>query len=332
MKLHLDQEEFKVVIEACNKETGIRADMLEKDYYVTLVLRELAKLQGEGYAAYFRGGTALYKALGRINRFSEDIDITISIPEGMSKNAGKNYLKEFVNRFDNLPLVEDESRRSTHAQKRVRVYDYQPLYVRDEHDRLDRFGRVKIEATSFTKSEPFHDCMIQALIYSHASAEVREVLTSDYGIKGFNVVTQTLERIFVDKLFAAQSCFDEGKYRDSSKHLYDIAIMSEIDDIKGLLSESSSGLLTELIGYKRSDEVAALRSDLSAVKLEDFALAQNLKSADRESLEAGFASMLNIYVFDDVDLMDFDFALGRYQRSLRLAAMYSNYEQSLPVN
>lgn len=47
-----------------HERTGYRADVLEKDYYVVLVLEELAGKQRNGLKAYFKGGTALYKALG----------------------------------------------------------------------------------------------------------------------------------------------------------------------------------------------------------------------------------------------------------------------------
>lgn len=51
---------------------GVRLDILEKDYYVSLLLRELAEKQKE-LPAYFKGGTALYKAQKSIRRFSQDM-------------------------------------------------------------------------------------------------------------------------------------------------------------------------------------------------------------------------------------------------------------------
>lgn len=54
MKLHLDRDAFRVLIESIHKETGYRSDVLEKDYYVVLLLQELAKKQENGLAAYFK--------------------------------------------------------------------------------------------------------------------------------------------------------------------------------------------------------------------------------------------------------------------------------------
>lgn len=41
MKLHKDTDAFKVLISNVSERTGYREDVLEKDYYVTLILEEL---------------------------------------------------------------------------------------------------------------------------------------------------------------------------------------------------------------------------------------------------------------------------------------------------
>ena len=61
MKLHEDKFAFLNIINLIHEDSSIRADILEKDYYVTLLLRELAGKQVT-LPAYFKGGTALYKA------------------------------------------------------------------------------------------------------------------------------------------------------------------------------------------------------------------------------------------------------------------------------
>ena len=75
MKLHEDKDAFGLLLENIHEKTGYRTDVLEKDYYVLLILQELSNFQADGLPAYFKGGTALYKALKTTNRFSEDIDL-----------------------------------------------------------------------------------------------------------------------------------------------------------------------------------------------------------------------------------------------------------------
>lgn len=78
MKLHEDKYSFQNIIRLTHVASGIRGDIIEKDYYVTMLLRELAQKQ-PSLPAYFKGGTALYKAQKSIRRFSEDIDLTVCV-------------------------------------------------------------------------------------------------------------------------------------------------------------------------------------------------------------------------------------------------------------
>lgn len=41
MKLHKDRQAMEVLITNISGRTGVRRDVLEKDYYVTLLLKEL---------------------------------------------------------------------------------------------------------------------------------------------------------------------------------------------------------------------------------------------------------------------------------------------------
>ena len=45
MKLHLDSDAFRVLIEQVSENTGYRQDVIEKDYYVSMLLQELAQFQ-----------------------------------------------------------------------------------------------------------------------------------------------------------------------------------------------------------------------------------------------------------------------------------------------
>jgi hypothetical protein len=64
---------------------GIGPRQVEKDYWVTEILRELvAQFDGE---FLFKGGTSLSKAYGLIERFSEDIDLLLMSEEGGQADA-----------------------------------------------------------------------------------------------------------------------------------------------------------------------------------------------------------------------------------------------------
>ena len=101
MILHNDKVAFEQIIDIISKESGVRRDVLEKDYYVTLLLFELAKQPNQGYA-YFKGGTALYKALRSIRRFSEDIDLTVFIEDCPSANQARKRLEKATLQFQSM--------------------------------------------------------------------------------------------------------------------------------------------------------------------------------------------------------------------------------------
>lgn len=71
---------------------GMRPAILEKDYYVTEVLREVATAAGDH--VLFKGGTSLSKGWGLIERFSEDIDLFLDPHSFTPSLAGKKLDRE----------------------------------------------------------------------------------------------------------------------------------------------------------------------------------------------------------------------------------------------
>ena len=125
MKLHLDRTAFLVLIDNIHKRTGYREDVLEKDYYVTLILKELADKQANGLRAYFKGGTALYKALKTTNRFSEDIDLSVDVRDAVSRTQSDKWLEQATKNYSSL--VRDKTAGRTNRSEIISVYEYEPV-------------------------------------------------------------------------------------------------------------------------------------------------------------------------------------------------------------
>ena len=173
MKLHLDKNAFDVLLEDIHSKTGYRTDVLEKDYYVVLILSELAEMQKEGLPAYFKGGTALYKALKTTNRFSEDIDLSIDT-RGCSRSQSDKRLERATKKYISLPR--DSSQGRTNRSEVIAVYTCDPVTAFDSTDALQRFGKLKIEAASFTISEPVDKLKVSAMLYDLATDEQKQIL------------------------------------------------------------------------------------------------------------------------------------------------------------
>lgn len=301
MKLHLDKAAFRVLIDAVRAQSGIREDVLEKDYYVTLVLKELSVKQQEGLPAYFKGGTALYKALKMINRFSEDIDLSVDTRE-CSRSQSDKRLENATKKYSVLPRNREEGR--TNRSEIITVYDYDPVTVYDENDALQRFGRLKIEATSFTISEPVERLEIAPMLYNYATDKQKSILESQYDVKPFLIMTISLERAFIDKLFAAEAYTraskDPHRAFEAAKHVYDLAVMSKLPRILNLYQNDN--LMTHLLNIRMEEESGRL-DGIPGVIPQEFSFFTSI-STNRDVMNA-YDIMQNQYVLREKDRIPF---------------------------
>lgn len=92
MKLHQDKKLFRQAVQFTSDQIQIPAIYVEKDYWVTYVLFNIFnhKIGGD---TIFKGGTALSKCLGIIQRFSEDIDLVVLRREGKSNTKLTHKIK-----------------------------------------------------------------------------------------------------------------------------------------------------------------------------------------------------------------------------------------------
>ncbi len=82
--------EYSILIEQVSGVKRIRAQLVEKDYWI---MHALWGLQNQGLRFELKGGTSLSKGFGIIDRFSEDIDIRIEPPEELHVKSGRNHDK-----------------------------------------------------------------------------------------------------------------------------------------------------------------------------------------------------------------------------------------------
>ena len=292
MNLHLNKELFRDFIDNLNTKTGIDSDIIEKDYYVCTILKELSKNQDE-LQAYFKGGTAVYKILDTMNRFSEDIDLTVKVIPEQSNTKTKNSLKESALGYEvkGLELSKDEC--IDNKGSVTGIYRYNSIYDTSK-DPLHRAGIIQVEATSFTVSEPYKKYKIEPLIYKLANESERKILKEQFEISDFDINIIKLERMFIDKVFAAEFYYIRNMHKDTSKHLYDITILAQTKAIKELLQNKEE--LEKLISYKRQEESIRKGGIDADLKIKDFTY---LKQDFNEELLKEFENMQNKYVLND---------------------------------
>lgn len=103
MYLHRDRETFKDIIEQAADSRGRTPAVVEKDYYVTLILKLLSEQLDQ---CVFKGGTSLSKGFHVIDRFSEDIDITFNEHIGESRRKKlKNVVLKGISEELGMPVA-----------------------------------------------------------------------------------------------------------------------------------------------------------------------------------------------------------------------------------
>ena len=99
-----NKEDFIAAVELAAKKKGFLPLLMEKDYYLTLILSKMSQLS-EGLI--FKGGTCLNKIYFSYYRLSEDLDFSMQLPpatitRGVRRKAiqpVKDKIKEFGEQF-----------------------------------------------------------------------------------------------------------------------------------------------------------------------------------------------------------------------------------------
>ena len=211
MYLHNSKEQFFNVLESVSKVSKIQADLVEKDYYVSLILKEIATSSNK---VVFKGGTSLSKALKAINRFSEDIDISFSEHIGASRRKKLKY-NIIAPIAEKLGLVITNLDK-TQSDRDINnyIFEYKPLCNSNAHI----IPAVKVETSLITAVFPFQAMPIGNYIADYA----KDISLKDYGLEPFMMNVQVLERTLIDKVFAICDYYLAEKSRRLSRHIYDI--------------------------------------------------------------------------------------------------------------
>lgn len=232
MILH-EYKDFELLIREASDFYHIAPSIIEKDYFVTLMLFELVKLVPN---LVFKGGTSLSKCYKIIDRFSEDIDL--SLEYDYLTNSTKKHLKSSIldicNRynFQILNLDNIRSRRNFNC--------YRINYNNHFYDEIIKHDLI-VETTFITKAFPVETKSINSIIYDYLKEIHAEEDILLYKLEPFEIKVQSLERTFMDKIFALCDYVIENKIDCHSRHIYDIhKIFDQIlidDDFKFLIKE-----------------------------------------------------------------------------------------------
>ena len=203
--------EWKEIIKIVSSETKKTFHMIEKDVIQSMFLYELTKSE---LPFVFKGGTSLSKAFNLIDRFSEDIDLSTSRKLTGSEKKKSNLLILQIGKDIGLEIYNEEEIKSGYDYNKY-IFNYNSL-LNDE--KLE----IIVETNYYYPVFPVVKHNINSFVITFL--EKNNLKLPFNFIEGqFDMNVQSLERTFIDKVFAVCDYKIQNMMDRDSRHLYDIA-------------------------------------------------------------------------------------------------------------
>lgn len=240
---HKDKKQFIDLINITVQRTGFRAHLLEKDYYLTLLLSKINELSED---LIFKGGTCLNKIFYSYYRLSEDLDFSMRLPEYTTTRGKrrkciqpvKESIEEYVKQFD-MRIDDTENPGRNESKQYVYYFVYKSVIQPAEQIikfeiglRFNPFLETeKREVTHkflhpFTKEPLFDGGKVNSLSLKEIVSEklraaaLREIIAPrdfydlDFIIRqGFNLTDKEVLKLFVKKIEEDNGEPDLAKYK-----------------------------------------------------------------------------------------------------------------------
>lgn len=220
MILHHDKKLFEDTIRAASDKLKIIPIFIEKDYWITLALSQLAKSK---YAdnVVFKGGTSLSKGYGLINRFSEDVDIAVANVNSMSGNKIKTLIRDIEKEMTKeLTEKHVEGVSSKGSRFRKSIFEYTSIEPHND------FNSLIVEVNSFANPFPFEKLSIQSFTHTFFSQTKNFNLIEKYELQPFKINVLNKKQTLLEKVVSLiRFSFEENYIQSISnkiRHFYDL--------------------------------------------------------------------------------------------------------------
>ena len=253
MTLHTDEEAFREAVRATAGALGMPETFVEKDYWVTWVLRNLADSEWAGQVV-FKGGTSLSKAYRLVERFSEDVDLALIRPPGATPAALKRLLGQ-VHHAAAGELPEVPGLGSKRGKNRLVYHRYPQLFtaaipVATEY--------LLLEITAFGRPNPHVRLPLISYVGEQLLATGYAATVAEYGLAAFEFNVLSLERTFAEKILAlVRASYADNPAAEAGRkvrHLYDLHHLIGQPAVVGALQGPA---FFELLASVQADDATA---------------------------------------------------------------------------
>ena len=243
--LHHDKQMFEQMILRTSSYLGVKAEIVEKDYFVTLFLKKLTEIMPE---IVFKGGTSLSKCYHVIQRFSEDIDLNLQADKKPSESQRKRMKSAIIQVIEELQfqLMNLEDVRSRREYNRYLI-DY-PSSVSADYLK----EQLIVETAIYQRAYPKRKMKADSLIYQFLTQNRFDKYVEQYDLHPFELNVQTAERTMIDKIYALADYYLLGTTAEHSRHIYDIYKLSDIVEVNESLKELAVSVAEERKSHKMS--------------------------------------------------------------------------------
>ena len=240
MNLHLDRNAFSAAIQTSSLKLNILPVFIEKDYWITLVLKHLSESRYNDNVV-FKGGTSISKGHKLINRFSEDIDIAvIHFPE-MTGNKIKTLIRD-VEKVVNSDLSEIPDSPVTSKGSRFRKSVYAYPKTGDSRFYQGVSDNLIIEINAFANPYSYQKCDINSFIGLFLTMNNQPGLIRKYGLQPFSINVLDKGQTMVEKLVSLiRFSFGNNPVVNISekiRHFYDLYFLYNDADCAAFLDSN----------------------------------------------------------------------------------------------
>ena len=217
--------DFSDLLRLAAKSRNLPAAIIEKDYYLTRALCALAEAHSRKFV--LKGGTSLSKGWGLLQRFSEDIDLLLR-DDGATNTEKHKRLRRCANTIKQTEGFESlEVRNSETGVHRTVAFGYSSVST----DLPGLSKTVLLEAGYRGNATQAVTRPIRSMLTEFSAAHGHGNLAAD--LSPFDIEAQSLQRTFVEKLFAAHAAYLRNFAADGkARHYYDLYEMCNLEEIK----------------------------------------------------------------------------------------------------
>ncbi len=235
--LNLPKDKQQELFKQLSFKTGIQPQAIEKDAWVTLVLRVIFNSEIAEHLV-FKGGTSLSKAYGLIKRFSEDIDIAINREYlGFSGELTKGQIRKLRRKSHDFVLNEMSNIISSEFERygidnRLLKIEVENTKISDQDPEIVKITYQSVfDELSYIPRRVLIEIGARSLLEPSEGKEIKSIIDENYPEssfteKSFIVKTIYPEKTFLEKMILLHEEFTKPKekirYHRMSRHLYDI--------------------------------------------------------------------------------------------------------------